>query len=230
MSRTASKPIVHRKPHAVSIPGRIKAFLVYALIRLVALTIRFRWIDSSGIINEKNKQPIIFSIWHNRLALCAIIYRSYIRKRQPERRMAALVSASRDGGFLSDVLRRFGFDAVRGSTSRRGPQALRELTNHGRKGCNLAITPDGPRGPRYVVQDGVIWLAQVTGYPIVPVSYHLNRKIELKSWDKFQVPLPFSVCTVYLSEPMRVPRDAGVEERETALSELQRRMGEITYD
>ena len=84
--------------------------------------------------------------------------------------MAAMVSASKDGGFLASILECFGVQPVRGSSSRRGPQALLELTGWAERGYDLAITPDGPRGPRYVVQEGIIALAQVTGLPIVPAS------------------------------------------------------------
>ena len=106
----------------------------------------------------------------------------------------AIVSASRDGAFLTGILEYFKVQPVRGSSSRRGPQALLELTTWAERGYDLAITPDGPRGPRYVVQDGVISLAQLTGLPIVPVSYYVNWKIRVKSWDRFQIPLPFSLC------------------------------------
>ena len=84
--------------------------------------------------------------------------------------MAALVSASKDGGFLSGILELFGVQPVRGSSSRRGPQALLELTTWAERGHDLTITPDGPRGPCYQVQDGVMSLAQLTGLPIVPVG------------------------------------------------------------
>ena len=100
---------------------------------------------------------------------------------------------------------------VRGSSSRRGPQALLELTSWAERGYDLAITPDGPRGPCYVVQEGVMALAQVTGLPIVPFSYHLRWKIRVKSWDRFQIPLPFSPCDMIIGKPVRVPRETSPE-------------------
>src|SRR5213076_1928270 len=108
----------------------------------------------------------------------------------------------------------FNVQPVRGSSSRRGPQALLELTTWAERGYDLAITPDGPRGPRYVVQDGAVAAAQLTGLAILPASYHLSRKIEIKSWDRFQVPLPFSRCEITIGRPMRVPADADDEARE----------------
>ncbi len=141
-----------------------------------------------------------------------------------------MVSASRDGGFLSGVLECFGVQPVRGSTSRRGPQALRELTTWAKRGYDLAITPDGPRGPCYVVQDGIIALAQLTEMPIVPVSYHLGWKIRLKSWDRFQIPLPFSRCEMFYEKPIRVPRGASESERETFRLRLEVALKGISQD
>ena len=144
--------------------------------------------------------------------------------------MAALVSASRDGGMLARVLELFDVEPVRGSSSRRGPQAFRELVSAGERGRDLAITPDGPRGPCYVVQEGIISLAQLTGMAIVPASFHLSCKWRLKTWDRFQVPLPFARCEVQLGPPVRIPRDASDAERKQLRAELEARMQAITRD
>jgi hypothetical protein len=182
------------------------------------------------MFNSPSRPPVIFAIWHNRLALSLILYRRHVQRRLPHRHMAAMVSASKDGGLLARVLERFGVQPVRGSTSRRGPQALLELTTWAERGFDLAITPDGPRGPRYVVQDGVMALAQLTGQPIVPVSYHLYWKLRLRSWDGFQVPLPFSRCEVCLAEPVLVPRDASDTHREELRLRLEETLKKITQD
>ena len=131
---------------------------------------------------------------------------------------------------LAAILERFGVQPVRGSSSRRGPQALLELTTWAERGYDLAITPDGPRGPRYEVQEGVMSLAQVTGLPIVPVSYHLNWKIRAKSWDRFQIPLPFARCEVTVGRVLRVPREATDAEREELRQQLETEMRAITRD
>ncbi len=217
-------------PHGVTWSGRLTAALAYGLIRSVAATLRFTWDDHSGLLAGANPQPAIFTIWHNRLALSLEIFRQYMLRRQPERRLAALVSASRDGGLLARILEHYGVQPVRGSSSRRGPQALLELTTWAERGYDLAITPDGPRGPRYVVQEGVISLAQLTGQPIVPVAYHLSRKFCPKSWDRFQVPLPFGRCEVSFGDPIRVPHNASDAERETLRQKLEQAMQAITRD
>ncbi len=122
---------------------------------------------------------------------------------------------------LTAVLGTFGVTAVRGSSSRRGPQALLELTSHAKLGFDLAVTPDGPRGPRYVAQPGVIALAQLTGMPIIAVTCNASHKICLKSWDGFQVPLPFSKCEFILDPPLYVPRDGDEQQREQIRLQLE---------
>ena len=105
-----------------------------------------------------------------------------------------------------------------------------ELTSCIERGSDVAITPDGPRGPYYVVQPGVLALAQLTGLPIVPVSYHASWKKTLRSWDRFQVPLPFARCEITFGEPVRIPRNATDIERETLRILLETRMKAITRD
>jgi hypothetical protein len=119
---------------------------------------------------------------------------------------------------------------VRGSSSRRGPQALLELTSWLERGYNLAITPDGPRGPRYVVQPGVVALGQITGAPVIPISYRASRKFTLRSWDQFQIPLPFSRCEIILGKPICFPRDASDAEREVLRKQLEEALLVITRD
>ena len=238
MAESNPKPTARRpRSGGVVVPSkprwhqRLAGFAVYSLIQTVAATIRFRLDDPHGLLNRGNvPEPAIFSIWHNRLSLCLVVYHRHVQRRQPHRRMAAIVSASKDGAFLSRILELFRVQPVRGSSSRRGPQALRELITWGEQGFDLAITPDGPRGPRYEVQDGVTSVAQVTGLPVLPVCYDLKWKLQLGSWDRFQIPLPFSVCTVRVGELLRVPREASDEERDALRRELEKRMRVLTID
>ena len=217
-------------PHAPAWHQRFVAALVYAFIRCLAASIRFRMYDLSGYFSALPQEKLIFAIWHNRLALALILYQRYVARRDRNRCLVALVSASRDGGLLARILEHFNVKPVRGSSSRRGPQALRELVSWGDRGHDLAITPDGPRGPRYIVQEGVISAAQLTGLPIVPVSYHLQWKIRLKSWDGFQVPLPFTRCDIITAPALRVPSSATEAERETLRKQLEEELRRITRD
>ena len=141
-----------------------------------------------------------------------------------------MVSASGDGAFLAAVLAKFGMESIRGSTSRRGPQALLEATRWLRKGYSIAITPDGPRGPSHQIQEGIIFLAQVSGRPIIPISSFTRWKIRLPSWDRFQIPLPFARCELYDNDPVWVPRDATEADREQLRARLEQSMRAITPD
>lgn len=217
-------------PHRARWHQRLAATTIYWGIRALAATIRFRLDDRSQLFRGAPAEKIIFAFWHNRLALSTILYRRFVLKFAPERRMAGMVSASRDGGLLAQILEHFGIEPVRGSSSRRGPQALVEMTTWAERGYDLAITPDGPRGPRYEVQDGVISVARVTGLPIVPVAYHLNWKIRPKSWDRFQIPLPFARCEITAGEVIRVPREATDAEREALRRQLEAQLRAITRD
>jgi lysophospholipid acyltransferase (LPLAT)-like uncharacterized protein len=218
-------------PHQPKWIHRVGALALYTFDRAITSTLRPIWADDSELFDpQKPVEPVIFCIWHNRLALAMWLYRMRPLKNRPHRRLAALVSASRDGAFLAAILEKFGVQPVRGSSSRRGPQALLELTRWAEQGYDLAITPDGPRGPRYSVQEGVIVLAQLTGLPIVPVSCWLSRKWTLNSWDRFQVPLPFSRCAINVGKVVRVPREASDAEREMLRAELETRMRSLTRD
>ena len=233
--KSAGKTVRKRKsgvivPHKARWHQWLAATLVYFLIRALAATIRFRLNDPSGYFSGAPKEKIIFAIWHNRLALSAVLYRRFVLKFAPDRRMAGMVSASRDGGLLAQILEHFGIEPVRGSSSRRGARALVEMTTWAERGHDLAITPDGPRGPCYEIQDGVIATAQLTGLPIVPVSYYLNWKIRLKSWDRFQIPLPFARCEITVGKILRVPRETTDTEREELRKQLETEMRTITRD
>jgi hypothetical protein len=217
-------------PHKPKWHQRLAAALIYGLIRAVSATIRYEWRDQTDLLARDPNQPVIFCIWHNRLALSLELYRGYLQDIGRHGRMAAMVSASKDGGLLARVLELYQVQPVRGSTSRRGRQALLELVTWGERGHDLAITPDGPRGPCYVIQEGVVSLAQLTGLPVVPVTYELTWKIRVKSWDRFQIPLPFTKCIMRLAPPVLVPREASDDEREKLRRELEQRMLAVTVD
>ncbi len=225
-----------RKAGGVVIPykpkwhQRVAAWLVFASIRAVAFTLRYRWNDASGLAASKPSGPAICCVWHNRLVLCLVAYQDYFQNLSGTPGLAAMVSASKDGGFLTGVLECFRVQPVRGSSSRRGGQALLELTSWAERGYDVAITPDGPRGPRYVVQEGVTSLAQLTGLPIVPFSYNLGWKITVKSWDGFQIPLPFSRCEMNIGQPIRVPREATEAEREECRQRLESSLRALSRD
>ncbi len=217
-------------PHQPTWYHRVIAWLIFAVIRSVAFTLRYRWVNRTELFNGEPPGPAIYCVWHNRLALCLVAYRSYARKRVHTAGIAALVSASKDGAFLTGILECFGVQPVRGSSSRRGAQAMLELTTWAERGYDLAITPDGPRGPCYVVQNGIMSLAQLTGLPIIPFAYNLDWKIRVKSWDRFLIPLPFSRCEMNFGQPIRVPREATDAEREVLRQRLEASLRAMSRD
>lgn len=160
----------------------------------------------------------IFAFWHNRLFYLSCYYVKNTRRRK----LSILVSLSRDGDYGAALVRRMKQDAVRGSTSRGGQKAVRGLAARIAEGNNVAITPDGPRGPALRVSDGVIKLAQITGARIIPVSYCATRKRLLKSWDKFVVVLPFGRVHVAFADPIEVPRRITVAQRSAYREQLER--------
>lgn len=158
------------------------------LMRLLGATLHIENRDLAGYFGRKSPEPVIGIFWHNRIfatPLCFLRYKTL-------RPLTVLTSASRDGGLLAVFVKRFGISAVRGSSSRRGATALRELAAELQRGSDVVITPDGPRGPRYVLGPGAILLSQITGAPIMPVHVEYSNYWELKSWDRFRIPKPFS--------------------------------------
>jgi lysophospholipid acyltransferase (LPLAT)-like uncharacterized protein len=215
-SQRVSGVVVPNRPS----PGqRALGWLVANGMRLLTATLRYRINGGRGPAKLPD-EPVIFALWHNRLSLCMKVYENFVRPHHQHDHLAALISASKDGAFLAAILQNFGVEPVRGSSSRRGAQALLELASWAERGYDLAVTPDGPRGPCYVVQEGVMALAQVTGLPIVPYSCRVGWKLRLKSWDRFQIPLPFSHCEMTFGEPIRVPRRATDAEREQLREQL----------
>ncbi len=217
-------------PRPATRSGRIVARLIWLFASLLALTLRWRWVGGSERWRPGPSDQFIVAIWHNRLALSLLLYHRYVTCPYPGRRLAALVSASRDGGMLARVLELFRVHPIRGSSSRRGAQALRELVAAAGEGYDLAVTPDGPRGPRYEVQEGVIVAAQLTGLPLLPVSYRLGWKVTLNSWDRFQIPLPFSTVEIELAEPLHAGREGGADARRVWRQTLEDRLRSITRD
>ena len=217
-------------PHTLRWHGALAASVAHNVTRLFDSTWRLELEDSSDTLAAIGNRQVIFSLWHNRLLLAPPAYRKFFLARQPHRRLAALVSASKDGAILARVMEYHGRQPVLGSSSRRGAQALRELNSWAKLGYDFAITPDGPRGPRYEVQPGAVMLAQITGLPIVPASATVEWKKEFNSWDAFKLPLPFSRCNIRIGEMVQVPRDADDIDREAARRTLQERMEALTED
>lgn len=217
-------------PHAPTRLQRCAAWIVYASLRSDAATQRFRVVDPHGSRALAARSAVVFVIWHNRLAFSLIIHRRFIQPLSGGRRLAAMVSASRDGALLSAVLEAFDVEPVRGSSSRRGAQALVELRSWAERGLDLAITPDGPRGPCYQAQAGVLAIARATRRPLIPVACNTTWKLRLRSWDRFQIPLPFGRPEVAFGRAIQPPADGSPSAIADAQARLQAELDAITKD
>ncbi len=171
------------------------------LIRLVSLTLRWRLHDPDGIATSPPDRPMIWTFWHNRIFVVPPLYRKYLGGRKG----AVLTSASKDGEAIAAIIARFGCEAIRGSSSRRGTSALLGLIDWIREGYDVAIVPDGPRGPRYKLGPGVVKLAEVTGAAVLPIRVEYGSYWFFKSWDRFRVPKPFTTVDVFLGPCTEVP-------------------------
>ena len=194
--------------------------LGFRLLQIWARTLRYEIDDRSNLINTPVTENYIASLWHNRLLLI-----SYILKRfAPHRPGAGLISASRDGDLVADLTQRFGFDVVRGSSSRLGASGMLELTNVLTSGRDVLITPDGPRGPAYELGPGIVFLAQKSGAAVVPVNMEYSSCWRVKSWDRFVLPHPFAKVRVIFGPLHRVALTTTDEEFEAERLRLQNAM------
>ncbi|GBF43682.1 hypothetical protein LPTSP2_29850 [Leptospira ellinghausenii] len=175
--------------------------IIVWLQRFIGLTSRFRIFKNEQYEEIfKNKKPYIYSIWHTN-----VLYSPYLHR---NKKVAVLISESKDGDFINQVVHRFGNSSIRGSSSKGGSKALKAMIQHLKKGLPAAFTPDGPRGPALILQPGIIAAAQVTQVPIVPFHYECSRQWILeKAWDKHRVPKPFTTFVVSYGEPIYVPRE-----------------------
>ena len=194
--------------------GRIVAWL----IRGIGATLRFEVEDRAGAFDSK-RPGWIWAFWHNRMFVIPYVHEHWFAHIPG----AILSSPSGDGQIIADACAQFGFEAARGSSSKpqKGLGALIMLAEKVNEGRDVGITPDGPRGPIYQIQPGIIKLAQLTGGTIVPVRVMYSRALRFKTWDQFLLPLPFSTVRVVFEAPMTVPRRLTEEEFEAQRSRLE---------
>lgn len=199
---------------------QLLAFIGSTILKTLFLTIRLRIDDRCGLSRNAFAEPCLICFWHNRILGITYAFHRYYPK-NPRGGVTVLTSPSKDGEILSQFVGAFGMKSVRGSSSRRGSQALLELVRIIRNGGDIAITPDGPRGPRYQLGPGVILLAQTTGTPIIPMHASFSRSFRMKTWDGFIIPLPFSTISVTVDEQIHIPTDLGEAEFERARKNLE---------
>lgn len=195
---------------------RVADLVFYFLINLIGRTVRFEiegWQNWEAASND-GRIPI-YTCWHNRVFLSTYFWR--------KRGIVVMTSQSFDGEYIARFIQRFGYGAARGSSSRGGIGAIVELVRLMRDGCPAGFTIDGPRGPMYEAKMGAVLLAKKSGHPILPFTVAAKKYWEVNSWDKFQVPRPFTKALLTIAPPLFVSPDvddATVAERQAELQQV----------
>lgn len=196
------------------------AALGYPIIAALGSTFRWREQGAGHLqsVLASGRQPIL-ALWHGRILPATIYFRN--------RGVVAVTSQNFDGEWIARIMRRFGYAQARGSTSRGGARALLQLSRDMAEGRPAAFTVDGPRGPAYQAQPGAVWLAKVTGNPIVPFHVEAEPCWTAGSWDRAQIPKPWSRVAMVIGAPMDVPPDADEGMLETMRLELEQRLADL---
>ena len=189
----------------------------YPLISALGHTLRWRveGADHYDAVLASGRQPIM-AFWHGRILSGTLYFQ--------RRNIVVITSENFDGEWIARIIQRFGFGTARGSSSRGGLRAMLQLVRDMEKGRPAAFTLDGPRGPARVAQPGAIWLARATGNPVVPFHMEASSKWTANSWDRTQIPKPFTTVTVAIGAPLDVPGDASDARMETIRQELEQRL------
>jgi lysophospholipid acyltransferase (LPLAT)-like uncharacterized protein len=198
---------------AISIVG-------YRAIAALGATLGWRT-DGLGHLDEtirSGRRPVMV-FWHGRILPATYYFR--------RRGIVVITSENFDGEWIAGIIERFGYRTARGSTSRGARKALLQLTRDMRAGRAAGFTLDGPRGPARVAQPGAVWLAKATGNPILPFHLEADRHWTLNSWDRTQVPKPFSTVAIAMGEPLEVAPDADGGSLEATRRLLEARLQEL---
>jgi lysophospholipid acyltransferase (LPLAT)-like uncharacterized protein len=203
---------------------RLVGLLGKLFIDLLFLTIK---IESRGFEKVRGlieSRKNVFALWHSRILPFSYLYKGH--------GSAIMVSASGDGEIIARIVERQGQKPVRGSSKKGGMKALEKIVEA--MSANPpdpgTVIPDGPQGPRYRVQKGVVLLARRMGRPIVPVTYGVRRGVVFRSWDRFILPLPFTRCRIVYGNPVHVSPDADEDGIELKRKELEKQMRRLTEE
>ena len=202
---------------------RLADLLFYFCIKVVGATVRFevRGAEHLESIERDQKLPIV-CFWHNRIFLGTYFWRNG--------GVVVLTSKSYDGEYIARFIQRFGFGAIRGSSSRGGAAALIQMTRAMRQGHPMAFSVDGPRGPKYVAKPGAVLVAKKTGNPMLPFVVEPRRCFQLKSWDNMQIPLPFTRAVAIYGPPIYVAPDSDNSQLESKLAEMQNALDQLNAE
>jgi hypothetical protein len=193
------------------------AALGYPIIAALGHTLRWRvdGLDRFDAIVRSGHQPVM-AFWHGRILPATFYFR--------RRGIVVITSDNFDGEWIARIIERFGYETARGSTSRGSLKAMLRLVQTVKAGKPAGFTLDGPRGPARAAQPGAVWLAKETGNPVLPFHLEASSHWTLRSWDRTQIPKPFSTVALAIGEPLHVATDTSEELLEQARVELERRL------
>ena len=196
------------------------AGLGYPLINALGHTLRWRveGLNHLDAILASGRQPVM-AFWHGRILPATYYFR--------RRGIVVITSENFDGEWIARIIERFGYGTARGSTTRGGRKAMLQLMRDMEQGKPSGFTLDGPRGPARVAQPGAIWLARATGNPVLPFHLEASSHWTTGSWDRTQIPRPFSTVALAVGAPLEVPKGAPDEQLEPARQELERRLAAL---
>jgi hypothetical protein len=200
---------------------RLQAALIaaagYRVVAALGATLRWKTegLEQFEAIARSGRQPIM-AFWHGRILPATYFFR--------RRGIVVITSENFDGEWIAGIIERFGYGTARGSTSRGGRRALLQLTRDMAAGKAAGFTVDGPRGPARTAQPGAVWLAKATGNPVLPFHLEADRHWTMGSWDRTQIPKPFSTVAIAVGEPFDVSADADAAGIEAARRELDQRL------
>ena len=194
------------------------ATLGYPVLRALGSTWRWKVSGAEYVeaIRDRGQHPI-HSFWHGRILPATLYFQ--------RRGIVVITSENYDGEWIARIIQKFGYGAARGSTSRGGPRALLQLVREV-KAKGVAFTLDGPRGPAEVAQPGAVWLSKETGNPLLPFHAEAASSWTMKSWDRTQIPKPFTTVAMAIGEPLYVPRDADEAALEASRQRLQQSLAD----
>lgn len=200
--------------------ARVLAVLLAGLIRVWLATMRVRVVSADGQTHPTDPATAryLYAFWHETL-LAPLVMRPKVR---------VLISHATDGELIAQVIQRLGLGVIRGSTARNGSQALLEMIRGGDGASHLAITPDGPRGPRRELKAGLVMVSSLAELPVVPIGVGYTRAWRVGSWDRFAIPVPFTTMVGVIGEPMQVPTNIDRQELATQAARIQGRLLELT--
>jgi lysophospholipid acyltransferase (LPLAT)-like uncharacterized protein len=209
---------------ALNLIDRVKISLIstigYWIIRFIGFTMRWEAINYEKLESMRAvRQNFIMAFWHGRIFMATYYFRN--------QGIVVMTSRNRDGEYIARVIKRFGYGAARGSSTRGSHGAAGAILRTLERGNDVGFTMDGPRGPRYVAKRGAAFIARKSGRPVLPFSVSAEKKWVVKSWDLFQIPKPFSRAVVLIGDPIYIDASASEQEMRIVENEIQQSLDEL---